>query len=81
MLKKKKEGLVKQLNNYDKKSVHRNLLKLGTTCTLRYEQIEQTNTMVTLQLMVKGYQQAYLIYKILIIREMNDYVLVYQSKR
>lgn len=31
--------------------------------------------------MVKGYQSAYLMYKILIIREMNDYVIVYQSKR
>ncbi len=31
--------------------------------------------------MVKGYQQAFLLYKILIIREMNDYVIVYTSKR
>jgi hypothetical protein len=44
---------------------------------MRYEQIEQTNTMVTMQVMVKGFQQAYLIYKIMIVREMNDYVLVY----
>jgi hypothetical protein len=31
--------------------------------------------------MVKGYQQAFLLYKILIIREMNDFVIVYTSKR
>ena len=40
MLKKKKEGLVKQLNNFDKKSVNKQLVSQGTTCTLRYEQIE-----------------------------------------
>jgi hypothetical protein len=40
MLKKKKEGLVKQLNNFEKKSVNKQLVSQGTTCTLRYEQIE-----------------------------------------
>lgn len=40
MLKKKKEGLVKQLNNFEKKSVNKQLVNQGTTCTLRYEQIE-----------------------------------------
>jgi hypothetical protein len=31
--------------------------------------------------MVKGYSAAYLMYKILIIREMSDFVVVYTSKR
>jgi hypothetical protein len=55
MLQKKKEGLVKQLHNYDNKFMNSKLEKLNSTCTCRYEQIEQTNTMVTLQIMVKGY--------------------------
>lgn len=73
----KKEGLCKDLFNCDEPRVERRLRLAGTTCTMRYEQIEQTNTMVTMQVMVKGFQQAYLIYKIMIVREMNDYVLVY----
>jgi hypothetical protein len=81
MFKKKKEGLKKPLTFYNSKKMHERLKSLGSTCTLRYEQIEQTNTLVTLQVMVKGYQQAYLMYKILIVREMNDYVCVYTSKR
>jgi hypothetical protein len=40
MLQKKKEGLVKQLRNYNIKSMDNKLLKLKTTCTCRYEQIE-----------------------------------------
>jgi hypothetical protein len=31
--------------------------------------------------MVKGFYAPFLLYKILIIREMNDYVIVYTSKR
>ncbi len=67
--------------NYDSKKVNNQLQELKSTCTMRYEQIEQTNTTVNMQLMVKGYSAAYLMYKILIIREMSDFVVVYTSKR
>ena len=47
MLKKKKEGLEKRLINYDRKSMNKKLVAAGSTCTLRYENIEQTNTLLT----------------------------------
>jgi hypothetical protein len=48
MIKRKKEGLEKPLLNYERRSTNNKLKALGTTCTLRYEQIEQTNTLLTL---------------------------------
>ena len=48
MIKRKKEGLEKPLVNYERRSTNNKLKALRTTCTLRYEQIEQTNTLLTL---------------------------------
>ena len=77
----KKTGLVKQLYNEEDPTAHSKLKKLGTTCTMRYEMIEQTNTIIRTQFHVRGLQENYLLYKISRIRETNDYVVFYTSKR
>lgn len=56
-------------------------MKKGTCITLRYELVEQTNTVVNLQFSCKSLHQSFIMYKIMMIREMGEYVSIYTSKR
>jgi hypothetical protein len=49
---------------------------------MRYEMVEQTNTNIKVQFKVSGgLSENFLLYKLSRIREMNDYVVFYTSKR
>ncbi len=80
-VKKKREGDKKPMIHPSNQKFNDNFELLGTTITLRYELVEQTNTVVNLQFQCKSLPQNFLMYKILRIREMGEFVTVFKSKR
>lgn len=82
LLQLKKTGLCVPLQNPHAPLVDKIIQKQNSTCTMRYEMIEQTNTLIKVQFKVSGgLNENYLLYKLSRIREMNDYVVFYTSKR
>ena len=87
LLKLKKTGVVfllqlPETEMKENRKKNKILKKSQTTCTVRYEMIEQTNTNIKAQFkVIGGLSENFLLYKLSRIREMSDYVVFYTSKR